>query len=702
MMPKRPNDSYRTHRGYYREDDDLTVTEGAIQRERKDWSTYRKTDTFIAIFGAIFIATLLGGAIAVGIYYATGGSPNSQVGQGSNAHIVPRFAGMKYNSNGTQTHGMNSTLSGMATTGTTTLCEDEADETITVTQFLGNTKTASVDTTITTYVQMTLTQTLHKSTQGTTVSSAKPVNATLSGSSIVSLSIPVVTEVITTSVTETEFHTATAHQSNVASESSIASTSEAASEVESSSAQVTSVFLTKTLTQTRKTTVKASPMSTSEEFSSTTTVTPTTVIESTIYVTAEPPASSTQAQCSLEVEDHTVYVTVTETVTPSPSGSLSAQSKTSKTSSKTSSSLAPLSDATDTISVTYTVTIDSLTPPTNRPIFSRSSSKTSSTLISHSKSKSTVIVTQVATQTFIVSIGNGTTVSSQLAHVGTPIFTNLPSSGTAQASIATDVVVITKTITSNVFQTVSASSSSPSADVQTDTQTSVVTVTAIPSSSSSESSQSGKSLITTIYLTDRATQTVTIGGMATVTVRPEQSNSSVSGPSNSTGTETKVITKSVSRVVHTRTTTVSGKIFTSLITVYKNVTATATVGVSSSLSGFSNTTVTATATATSVFELPVTVNTTIYITGTPMMHPTAPSTSQPLFSNGTAATSSTSQVLTTYYFPTLTSTVTEQPMSTSTVVVVSGADKHAEAIMGGCKSCTILLAIFVLGLMVLF
>lgn len=87
--------------------------------------------------------------------------------------------------NGTQTHGINSTLSGLGTTGTPTLCEDDADETITVTQFLGNNKTASVDTTITTHVQKTLTQTLHKSPMGTTVSSADPINTTLPGSSVV-------------------------------------------------------------------------------------------------------------------------------------------------------------------------------------------------------------------------------------------------------------------------------------------------------------------------------------------------------------------------------------------------------------------------------------------------------------------------------------------------------------------------------------
>ncbi|KAK1731290.1 uncharacterized protein BDZ83DRAFT_773403 [Colletotrichum acutatum] len=740
MMPKRPNNDYRDHRGYYREDDDLTVTEGAIQREQKDWSTYRKTDPFILISLAILIATLMGGGIAIGIHFATRGSPNSQVPT-SDSHIVPRFAGMNYNAygfNGTLTHGINSTLSGLATTGTPTLCEDDADETITVTQFLGNNKTASVDTTITTHVQKTLTQTLHKSSMGTTVSSADPVNTTLSGSSVVTQSIPVVTKVLTTSVTETAYHTATAHQSNVASgsskssESVIASTSsvEDAPPIvvttvgplpsESSHPDVTSVFLTKTLTQTRKTTIQGGPLVSTEEFSSTTTVTPTTIIKSTIYVTAAPLSSTTQAQCSHEIEDHTVYVTVTETFTPgAASSSSSVQSKTSKvSSSKMSSSTASVSPstATDTILVTYTVTIDSLYPPSTSPIMSSSSSseKTSSTLVP--ASKSTIVVTQVATQTIIVSIGHGTTVSSQLGHAGTPIFTSLASSGSAQASTATDVVVLTKTITSNVFKTISASSSassssSHSADVQTTTQTSIVTVTASPSSSAStssksSSSQSVESILTTIYLTDRATQTVTIGGMATMTVRPEQSSST----SNSTRTETKVITASASRVVRTYTTTVSGQVFTSLITVWKNVTATATATLSGSGSASSlasithvvqNTTITAT--ATSVIEVPVTLNTTITITGTPMMHPTAPSTLPP-FVNGTAMTSSTRHVPTTYHYPTLSSsTATEQPKSTSTVVVVSGAaDKHAEGIMGSCKGCTTWLAIFVLGLMVLF
>ncbi|KAJ0314932.1 hypothetical protein COL5a_012172 [Colletotrichum fioriniae] len=749
MMPKRPNNDYRDHCGYYREDDDLTVTEGAIQREQKDWSTYRKTDPFILITLAVALATLMGGGIAIGIHFATRGSPNSQVPT-SDSHVVPRFAGMNYNVlgfNGTQTHGINSTLSGLGTTGTPTLCEDDADETITVTQFLGNNKTASVDTTITTHVQKTLTQTLHKSPMGTTVSSADPINTTLPGSSVVTQSIPVVTKVLTTSVTETAYHTATAHQSSVASESSessesvIASTSsvEDAPPIlvttvgplpsESSHPDVTSVFLTKTLTQTRKTTIQGGPLVSTEEFSSTTTVTPTTIIKSTIYVTAAPLSSTSQAQCSHEMEDHTVFVTVTETFIPgATSSSSSVQSKTSKaSSSKMSSSTASVSPstATDTILVTYTVTIDSLYPATTSPIMSSSfsSEKTSSTLTP--ASKSTIVVTQVATQTVIVSIGHGTTVSSQLGHAGTPIFTSLPSSGSAQASTATDVVVLTKTITSNVFKTISASSSassstSHSAEVQTDTQTSIVTVTASPSSSASHSSksfssQSVESILTTIYLTDRATQTVTIGGMATVTVRPEHSSSTsspFSGPSNSTRTETKIITASASRVVRTYTTTVSGQVFTSLITVWKNVTATATATLSGSGSASSSLTsishvvqnTTVTATATSVVEVPVTLNTTITITGTPMMHPTAPSTLPP-FVNGTAMTSSTRNVPTTYHYPTLSSsTATEQPKSTSTVVVVSGAadNKHAEGIVGGCKGCTTWLAIFVLGLMVLF
>ncbi|KXH29149.1 hypothetical protein CSIM01_02218 [Colletotrichum simmondsii] len=746
MMPKRPNNDYRDHRGYYREDDDLTVTEGAIRREQKDWSTYRKTDPFILISLAILIATLMGGGIAIGIHFATRGSPNSQVPT-SDSHVVPRFAGMNYNVqgfNGTLTHGINSTLSGLATTGTPTLCEDDADETITVTQFLGNNKTASVDTTITTHVQKTLTQTLHKSPMGTTVSSADPVNTTLPGSSVVTQSIPVVTEVLATSITETAYHTATAHQSNVASESSessepvISSTSSVDDAppvvvttvgpfpTESTHPEVTSVFLTKTLTQTRKTTIQGGPLVSTEEFSSTTTVTPTTIIKSTIYVTAAPLSSTTQAQCSHEMEDHTVYVTVTKTFTPgAASSSSSVQSETSKaSSSKMSSSTASVSPstATDTILVTYTVTIDSLYPPTTSPFMSSSSSseKTSSTLVP--ASKSTIVVTQVATQTVIVSIGHGTTVSSQLGHAGTPIFTSLASSGSAQTSTATDVVVLTKTITSNVFKTISASSSassssSHSADVQTHTQTSIVTVTASPSSalSSKSSTQSVESILTTIYLTDRATQTVTIGGMTTVTVRPEQSSStssSLSGPSNFTRTETKVITASASRVVRTHTTTVSGQVFTSLITVWKNITATATA--TATLSGSSSASsltsisheaksTTVTATATSVVEVPVTLNTTITITGTPMMHPTAPSTLPP-FVNGTAMTSSTRHAPTTYHYPTLSSsTATEQPKSTSTVVVVSGAaDKHAEGIMGGCKGCTTWLAIFVLGLMVLF
>ncbi|GKT52399.1 uncharacterized protein ColSpa_12580 [Colletotrichum spaethianum] len=681
----------RSHRGYYREDDDLSVNDGAIQRN-KDWSTYRKTDTFIVICAAIVLASIIGGGIAIGVHFATGGSATGDVGHASAARVVPRFPAMQFNAahpNGTH-YGINSTLSGILSTGTPTLCSDDA-EINTVTKFMNQT-TADATTTI----KMTRTQTLHKSAEGTTVSSAKAVNTILSGSSSAPEFVPVVTEVITTSVTETAYLTATATESRIVSEpessmaSTQASTSDATSQVETSSADVVSVVLTKTLTETRKVT------STVKEVVSTATYTPTTIIRSTVTVTSQPfGTSSREAQCSREVQDHTVYVTVTESADPSPSTSTTVSSK----ASETSFSSAPASKATDTIVVTYTVTVDSLTPISKVPVVSSSSGVPKHSTGATSHSQATSVVTQVATQTLYVSVANGTAitfstaVSSVLGHVGTPVLTSLPSTETAQASTAADVVVITKTVTDQVFQTLSAAPTSlvdAETHIETDTQTSVVTVTALPSTSS-ESPLSTKSILTTIVLSDHATKTVTIGGMVTVTAHPKKSTFSGSAH-NSTRTDTKIITEVD---VRTLTVTISGHVQTSLVTVHKDLTATVTqtkaLNTSASIS-------------TDVFRLP-SANTTVYISGTPMMHPRPTTATFPPY----AITNGTVFRPTTTFFNPSGSASGSRPPTSSTVVVVSNAEKRAEpvafgldAATGGCKSCTTCLVIFVLGLLVLF
>ncbi|GKT53709.1 hypothetical protein ColTof4_05875 [Colletotrichum tofieldiae] len=688
----------RSHSGYYREDDDLSVNDGSVQRN-KDWSTYRKTDTFIAICAAIVLASIIGGGIAIGVHceyspfgyltllsftdtgkVATGGSATGDVGHGSAAHIVPRFPAMQFNaahSNGTH-YGINSTLSG---------CSDNAQETEAATS-LTNQTTADATTTI----KMTRTQTFHKSAKGTTVSSAKAVNATLSDSSSSSESVPVVTQVITTSVTETAYLTATATESHGVSgpefslSSSKASTSAFISEattsqVETSSVDVVSVVLTKTLVETRVVT------STAQEVVSTITYTPTTIIRSTVTVTPQPFVTPSQeAQCSREVRDHTVYVTITETAVPGSSVSTSISSKAPKTSTS-----APAPEAADTIVVTYTVTVDSLTPISKVPVVSSPSdvSKNSTKVSSHSNT--TRVVTEVATQIVYITVADGTTVafstavSSVLGHASTPA----PSTETAQAPTATGVVVITKTVIDQVFQTVSASST-PSVDVETDTQTSVVTITALPGTPSGLPRPS-KSILTTLVLTDRATKTVTIGGMATVTVRPEASTSSASGH-NSTRTDTKVITEID---IRTLTVTVSGHVQTSLVTVHKNLTATVTQTRANN---------TAAGISTDVFRLPP-ANTTVYISGTPMMHPRPTTATFPPY----AITNGTVFRPTTPLFQSSGSASGSRPPTSSTVVVVSNAEKRAEPVMfgldaatGGCKSCTTCLVIFVLGLLVLF
>ncbi|GKT87847.1 hypothetical protein Ct61P_05697 [Colletotrichum tofieldiae] len=641
----------RSHSGYYREDDDLSVNDGAVQRN-KDWSTYRKTDTFIAICAAIVLASIIGGGIAIGVHceyspfgyltllsftdtgkVATGGSATGDVGHGSAAHIVPRFPVMQFNaahSNGTH-YGINSTLSG---------CSDNAQETEAATS-LTNQTTADATTTI----KMTRTQTFHKSAKGTTVSSAKAVNATLSDSSSSSESVPVVTQVITTSVTETAYLTATATESHGVSgpefslSSSKASTSAFISEattsqVETSSVDVVSVVLTKTLVETRVVT------STAQEVVSTITYTPTTIIRSTVTVTPQPFVTPSQeAQCSREVRDHTVYVTITETAVPGSSVSTSISSKAPKTSTS-----APAPEAADTIVVTYTVTVDSLTPISKVPVVSSPSdvSKNSTKVSSHSNA--TRVVTEVATQIVYITVADGTTVafstavSSVLGHASTPA----PSTETAQAPTATGVVVIT----------------------------------ALPGTPSGWPRPS-KSILTTLVLTDRATKTVTIGGMATVTVRPEASTSPASGH-NSTRTDTKVITEID---IRTLTVTVSGHVQTSLVTVHKNLTATVTQTRANN---------TAAGISTDVFRLPP-ANTTVYISGTPMMHPRPTTATFPPTPSPTAPASGS------------------RPPTSSTVVVVSNAEKRAEPVMfgldaatGGCKSCTTCLVIFVLGLLVLF
>ncbi|GJC95609.1 hypothetical protein ColKHC_04435 [Colletotrichum higginsianum] len=686
----------RSHCGYYREDDDVSVHEGAIERN-KDWSTYRKTDAFILFCAAGVLFTILGGGIAIAAHFASGGSATGSAGQASDAHIVARFPVMQLNAaNPTGIHfTANHTHSIISFTGTSILCADDSEptETETATESKNQTATDGITT-----IEMTRTQTVHKTAEGTTVSSAKPINATLSGSSAHSEFVTVVTQFLTTSVTETAFLTATAIATateSIVSESkatmssgkasSSASTSEATSQVETSSADVASVVLTKTLTRTRMAT------STIQEVVSTVTHTPTTVIHSTVTVTQQPLVTSSQeAQCSHDAQDHTVYITVTK--------SDNSSSKAVKTSKPTSSAVATPKVTDATVIVTYTVTIDSLTPISKISKVSSSSivAKHSTKEVS-SSSKTTRIVTQVATQTVYVTVADGTTiafstaVSSALGHVGTPVLTSIPSTESAQASTATDVVVITTTVTDQVFQTVSASSTSPvdvETRVETDTQTSLVTVTALPSTTP-ESSLSSKSIFTTVVLTGRATKTVTVGGgMATVTVTPKKptASSSVVGH-NSTMLSTKVI---ITQVVRTKTVTVSGHVETSLVTVLKNLTSTIT------LTRVHN------ATHRDGHCPPAPDE---------HYHPhhrhahDAPASHLPPYAltNGTAMRPST-----TYFHPSGNLSVSH-PLPTSSAAVTSNAEKRAEPVIfgidaatGGCKSCTTCLVIFVLGLLVLF
>ncbi|KAK1595363.1 uncharacterized protein LY79DRAFT_111560 [Colletotrichum navitas] len=386
--------------------------------------------------------------------------------------------------------------------------------------------------------------------------------------------------------------------------------------VEPSSADIASVVLTKTLTETHVVT------SAVQEVTSTVTYTPTTIILSTVTVDFQPSFTpSLEAQCSPEVQDHTVYVTVTEAAIVSSSSSARVSSKVSKTPSS-----APDSETTDTILVTYTVTVDSLTPISKIPIVSSSFDIPKHSTKTYSRSKATQVVTEVATQTVYVTVADGTTlnfstaVSSALGHVGTPALT---STETSQASTATDVVVITKTVVDQVYETITASPASSGGvetHIMTDTQTSVVTITA------------------------------------------------------------------------------SDHVQTSLVTVHKNLTVTVTQ---------SNARDSTASISTDVFRLP-TVNTTIYITGTPMLHPRPTTDAFPPypFTNGTVFRPTAPPALS---FGSSASGSDSRPSASTTVVVVSNAEKRAEPVMfgfdaatGGCKSCTTCLVIFVLGLLVMF
>ncbi|OLN81642.1 hypothetical protein CCHL11_05599, partial [Colletotrichum chlorophyti] len=643
------------HAGYCREDENLNIgNDGSIQRQKKDWSDYRKTDPFILICLTIALATIIGGGIAIGIHFAVGGSATSEVvNKASDGHIVPRFPVMQFRSgdyNGTQY--INGTLTGNSgvsgfTTVTSNGCGDDNDPIATSIQ---PTDASTLDATTTIKMTRIQTQTQTKSIQGTAVSSAKPVNATVSRTAITEFP-NIVTHVVTTSVTETQFYTATETQGDITSEYSTNS-NEATSKIHNS-VDVTSIVLTRTLTETPKST------STIDEVVSTVTYTPTTVIRQTVTVTSKLLSTSTRgAQCS--PNNHTVYITVTETAFPSSSVSPSVVPKTS------SSSSVAASRSTDTALVTMTITIDSPTPPTKVSVTSPSSGANDSltaTIISHSKT--TITETDRSVRTIFVTITAGkpitlsTTVSSALGHAGTPIFTSRPVS---EPSDLTETVFVTKTITDEITHTVSSSSSSA------DVVTSVATVPAPLKSS--------KSIFTTIVLTDRATKTLTAGGgNKTITVYPKKPTITA---------DLKVITEVD---INTITVTVGGGVGTTQVTVSENATA-----------KFTQTElVTETATATHGESSLVynrnaslqmaTVNTTIYITGTPMMHPVAP-TATPPFPNGTMTHSMTS-------------------ISTRTMpVVVSHAEKRAEPITigvtGGGHTCTTCLVIFILGLLVLF
>ncbi|KAF6843279.1 hypothetical protein CMUS01_02252 [Colletotrichum musicola] len=633
--------------GYCEEHDDLTVTDdGTIRRDRKDWSIYRKSNSCVLAY-VVLMALCIGSAIFACSFVAIksitenennqaeteGAAQNAQV-----ANVVPRFPVMQLHNgtyNGTHFHGVNNTLTAIST-AIATQCPEETEVFISPT---------SAEATTTLRKTLTQTRTIQKS--GTTVSSALAVPVTQSGAFTTSQSINLITEVLTTSLTKT----ATQTVSSTATES----ISETATPFQSSSV-TSSILVTKTSTATRKVT------RTVEDAVVTVTYTPTTVVLSTTTVSHES-LSKTEAQCS--PQDHTVYITVTKT--PGHSSDIPSSSGVV---SKTSTPLISPSQTTGTVVVTYTVTVDTLKPTSKVPTVSSVSSF----------KKETFVVTKVATRTVFETVVDGTTVtlstatSDVLGQPGSPVWT---SPAPTETSSGRDII-ITKTVTDLVTETLVASSS----------ETSI--------SASSSVHKTTKSIFTTVLLTDRATKTVTVGGIATVTVFPKTSTST-STTTNSA--EVEVITEVD---ISTVTVTVDGQAQTSVVSVPKNTTATltqtnlVTKTATSTITGESHIN-----NVTSIQEF-ATVNTTIYVTGTPMVHPQT--TEQPLYP---------SHNMTTYLGATGTthrpvSTTNQPPVATSTMPVqVSSGEKHAEPLVFGAvdrnsMSCQTCLVLFILGLLVLF
>ncbi|KAF6817172.1 hypothetical protein CSOJ01_02592 [Colletotrichum sojae] len=633
--------------GYCEDHDDLTVTDdGTIRRDRKNWSSYRKSNACVLAY-----VTLMGLCIGSAVFAcsfvaiksiienennqaeAEGAAQNAQV-----ANVVPRFPVMHLHNgsyNGTHFHGVNNTLTAIST-AVATQCPEETEV------FISETSAEA-----TTTLKKTLTQTRTIQESGTTVSSALAVPLTQSGASTTSQSANIITEVLTTSLTKT----ATQTVSSTATES----ISETATQVQSSSV-ASSILVTKTSTATRKVT------RTIEDAVVTVTYTPTTVVLSTTTVSHES-LSKTETQCS--PQDHTVYITITKT--PEPSSDIPSSSGVV---SQTSTPLVSPSQTTGTVVVTYTATVDTLKPTSKIPTLSSVSSF----------KKETFVVTKVATRTVFETVVDGITVtlstatSDVLGQPGTPVWT---SPAPTETSSGRDVI-ITKMLTDLVTETLVASSS----------ETSI--------SASSSVHKTTKSIFTTVLLTDRATKTVTVGGIATVTVFPKTSTST---STTTTSAEVEVITEVD---ISTVTVTVDGRAQTSIVSVPMNTTATltqtnlVTKTATSTITGESHVN-----NVTSIQEF-ATVNTTIYVTGTPMVHPQT--TEQPLYP---------SHNMTTYLGATGTthqpaSTTHQPPAATSTMPVpVSSGEKHAEPLVFGAvdrnsMSCQTCLVLFVLGLLVLF
>ncbi|KAF6830047.1 hypothetical protein CPLU01_07568 [Colletotrichum plurivorum] len=634
--------------GYCKEHNDLTVTDdGTIRHDRKDWSCYRKSNTCVLAY-VFLMALCIGSAIFTCSFVAIksiienennqaeaeDAAQNAQV-----ANVVPRFPVMQLHNgsyNGTHFHGVNNTLTAIST-AIATQCPEETEV------FISETSAEA-----TTTLKKTLTQTRTIQESGTTVSSALAVPVTQSGASTTSQSANIITEVLTTSLTKT----ATQTVSSTVTES----ISETATQVQSSSV-ASSILVTKTSTATRKVT------RTVEDAVVTVTYTPTTVVLSTTTVSHESLSKTEAAQCS--PQDHTVYITVTKT--PEPSSDIPSSSGVV---SKTSTPLVSPSQTTGTVVVTYTVTVDTSKPTSKVPTVSSISSF----------KKETFVVTKVATRTVFETVVDGTTVtlstatSDVLGQPGTPVWT---SPAPTESSSGRDVI-ITKTVTDLVTETLVASSS----------ETSI--------SASSSVHKTTKSIFTTVLLTDRATKTVTVGGMATVTVFPKTSTST---STTTTSAEVEVITEVD---ISTVTVTVDGQAQTSVVSVPKNTTATltqtnlVTKTATSTITGESHVN-----NVTSIQEF-ATVNTTIYVTGTPMVHPQT--TEQPLYP---------SHNMTTYMGATGTthrpvSTTHQPPVATSTMPVpASSGEKHAEPLVFGAvdrnsMSCQTCLVLFILGLLVLF